>query len=160
MGTDKEVIRQFKFATQSDIDTFLDSVLHDKNIYPYLSTSRYHAVREAKKDDWGGIQITDDKLSYLLVIGFDRADGMRFTIALFAKTTFAAGKGILVLKEMVNRYKPYCIDSTVAFSNEKSFKITTKILGNHWGIEPRGAWNILSGKFEDLYYFRKLMTYD
>lgn len=146
-----------KNANQQEIDAFMDYALANEEMLPYLSMNRWIRRREAKTDDWQGLCITDDRNSYLLNIDFDRSSGMRFTLCLFAKSAIAAGRAILVIKEMVKRYKPYAIDSMVAKSNTKSFEITKRILGEPWGLEPNGCWNMLKGEFEDCYYFRKLL---
>lgn len=147
----------YKIAKQADIDKFMEYAVMCDDMLPYLSMSKYIKPRKEHNSDWEGLHLTDDRLSYLLHIDFDRSSGMRFTIALYAKSAIAAGRAILVLKEMVNRYKPYAIDSTVAKSNIKSFNITKKILGEPWGCEALGCWNMLLGEFEDCYYFRKLL---
>lgn len=146
-----------KNATQEEINIFMEYALSCPDMLPYLSVNRWIRARKVKKDDWAGLVLTDERLSYLLHIDFDRASGLRFTIALYAKTLFAAGKAVLALKEMIRRYKPYAVDSTVAVSNVKSFAITKRLLGEPWGKEPLGCWNMLNGEFEDLFYFRKLL---
>lgn len=146
-----------KNATQGDIDKFMEYAIDSKEMLPYLSLSRWIRRREVKLDDWAGLHLTDERLSYLLHIDFDRSSGLRFTISLYAKSNIAAGRAILTLKEIVRRYKPYAIDSTVCKSNIKSFNITKKLLGEPWGCEPLGAWNMGKGEFEDCYYFRKLL---
>lgn len=146
-----------KNATQQDIDSFMEYAVNSPEMLPYLSINRWIRRREVKLDDWQGLHLTDDRLSYLLHIDFDRSSGLRFSISLYAKTNVAAGRAILALIEMVKRYKPYAIDSIVCKSNIKSYTITKKLLGEPWGCEPSGAWNMAKGEFEDCYYFRKLL---
>jgi hypothetical protein len=43
-------------------------------------------------------------------------------------------------------------------SNEKSIKLNTRLMGEPWGVEPKGAWNSKTGEYEDLLYFRKLFA--
>lgn len=147
----------WKLATQEDLDTFMAEAVKNPEIYPYLSMNRYVRKRKVREDDWEGFHITNDSLSYMLHIDFERTSGLRFTLALYAKSAYSAGQAILVLKEMVHRYKPDFIDSTVALSNKKSYAITQRLLGEPWGIEPLGCWNMGEGRFEDCYYFRKVL---
>src|SRR5579863_6098933 len=116
-----------KNATQTDLDAFMQWAFTEPSIYPYLSHSKYIAERKEYRGDWEGAHITDNTLSYLLSVSFTRTTFLEFTIALYSKSPVAAGRGILALKEMVKRYRPFAIDSSVAISNKKSFDITKKI---------------------------------
>lgn len=146
-----------KLATQSEIDAFMEWAINDPESYPFLSHSRWIKPRKVPESDWYGLTITDERVSYLLHIDFNRNISLSATICLYSKTNIAAGRAILVLKEVIQRYKPFAIDSTVAKSNIKSLKITKKILGDPWGLEPNAVWNMLTGETEDCYYFRKLL---
>lgn len=146
-----------KIANQQDIDSFMAFAINDPKMLPYLSMSRWIKPRKASDSDWECLHITDDRLSYLLTINFNRNISLSITIALYAKSKIAAGRAILNIKEVVKRYKPFAIDSCVAESNKESFEITKKILGEPWGKEPMGAWNLAEGIFEDVYCFRKIL---
>lgn len=146
-----------KNATQSEIDSFMQWAFTNPEIYPYLSHSKYISEFKERKSDWEGLHLTDENLSYLLSVDFNRNTHLTFTICLYSKSTIGAGKGILALKEMVNRYRPFAVNSSVSVSNIKSYQITKKILGEPWGLEPLAHWNMLTGKMEDVWNFRKIL---
>lgn len=146
-----------KNATQSEIDKFMEWAFTSPEIYPYLSHSKYISERKERRGDWEGYHLTDNRLSYLLSIDFNRNTSLTFTICLYAKSAIGAGQGILALKEIVKRYRPFAINSSVAISNKKSYEITKKILGDPYGICPLAHWNMLTGKMEDTYEFRKIL---
>jgi len=144
-------------ATKSDIDNFTSKTLVNEDIYPYLSTTKYVGTFEVTDDDWSSLLITNDSNSFLVKVQFIRREELGLFISLYALNSFSAGKGLLVIKEIIRRYKPRYVDSVVHASNEKSIKLNTKLLGEPWGKEPMGAWNSKIGEYEDLYYFRKLL---
>ena len=148
---------KMKIATQSDIDLFLNESYLNENIYPYLTTCKYMSEWKEFKTDWEGINITDERLSYLGRIIFDRNRGeIEMNVSLFCKNSLAAGKAIQAIKYLINRYRPKAINSAVHATNIKSLKLHKHIYGEPWGIEPKIAWDSKEGRFVDLYYFRKL----
>jgi hypothetical protein len=147
-----------KLANQSEIDTFLADAYLDESIYPYLTISKYVNEWKELKSDWEGINITDERLSYLGKISFDRGKGeIEMNICLYCRTPFVAGRAIHAIKYLINRYKPRAINSVVHSTNVKSLKIHKHIYGEPWGIEPGSAWDSKEGRFVDLYYFRKIL---
>lgn len=148
-----------KIARQSDIDSFLSEAYLDEKIYPYLTISKFMQEWTEFKDDWNGINITDERLSYLGKITFDRSKGeVEMNICLYCKTALAAGRAIQAIKYLIGRYKPRAINSCVHSTNIKSLKIHKHIYGEPWGIEPEIAWDSKEGRFVDLYYFRKILN--
>ena len=146
-----------KIARQSDIDSFLSGAYLDENIYPYLTTSKHMSEWKEFKTDWEGINITDERLSYLGKIAFDRNRGeVEMNIMLFCKSSISAGRAIQAIKYLINRYRPKAVNSVVHATNTKSLKLHKRIYGEPWGIEPEIAWDSKEGRFVDLYYFRKL----
>lgn len=145
-----------KNATQSDIDKFYLDTKNDLNIYPFMGTSKFMPRWEAQKDNNSKIILTDDRVSYLLNISFSWHRVVEFEVALFAKSNLSAGRGLIAMFEQIKRYRPAAVNTSVQQSNIKSLAINEKILGKAWGIEPKVAWNMITGEYEDLYYFRKL----
>ncbi len=145
----------YKIANQSDIDNFIQIVQFNKEIYPYLSGVRFVEWKEFKSD-WEGIYVTDLTLSFMVKASFDRCRDLEINICVYARTTMAAGRAILAVKEIIHRYHPRAINSCVHASNEKAIKLNEKLMGPHWGIESKIAWNCLTGDYEDFYCFRRL----
>lgn len=148
----------FKKANKEDVDNFMSKAILDENIYPYLSTNKYVGTFEISDDDWHGLLITNESNSFLFKVSFRRADEVGMVITLYATSAYSAGKALIAINEIINRYKPRYIDSVVHASNGKSIKLNTKLLGEPWGVEPKGAWNSKLGEYEDLIYFRKLFV--
>ena len=147
-----------KKANKEDIDKFMSKVILDENIYPYLSTSKYFGTFEVPDDDWGGLLITNDSNTFISKVTFRRSDEVGMSISLYAVSSFSAGRALIAINEVIRRYKPRYVDTTVHSSNVKSIKLNTKLLGEPWGVEPKGAWNAKLGEYEDLVYFRKLFA--
>lgn len=148
----------FKKASKEDVDKFMSKVILDENIYPYLSTNKYFGTFEVPDDDWGGLLITNDSNTFISKITIRRADEVGMSISLYATSSFSAGRALKVINEIIRRYKPRYVESVVHSSNTKSIKLNTKLLGEPWGVEPKGAWNAKLGEYEDLVYFRKLFA--
>ena len=148
----------FKKANKEDIDKFMSKAILDEDIYPYLSTSKYFGTFEVPDDDWGGLLITNDSNTFISKVTFRRSDEVGMSISLYAVSSFSAGRALSAINEVIKRYKPRYVDTTVHSSNVKSIKLNTKLLGEPWGVEPKGAWNAKLGEYEDLVYFRKLFV--
>jgi hypothetical protein len=147
----------YRTANQQDLDFFKEQAIWDENIYPYLSTTKSMTEWVAKNNDWEGIDITNDRRSFILKIYFDRRRD-EMNIELFAMNAVSAGRGVYVVMDMIKRYKPRAINSVVHSSNKKSLKLHYKLFGDCWGVEESVAWNSLNGEYEDLHYFRKLLS--
>ena len=148
----------FKKATKIDVDNFMSKAIINENVYPYLSTTKYMGTFEVTDDDWSGMLLTNSTNSYLCKISFRRSDEVGISVSLYAITPFSAGRALIVINEIIRRYKPRYVDTVVHSSNIKSIKLNTKLLGEPWGVEPMGAWNSKLGEYEDLVYFRKLFA--
>jgi hypothetical protein len=148
----------FKKASKVDVDNFMSKGILDENIYPYLSTTKYFGTFDVPDDDWSGLLITNDSNTFISKVTFHRTDEVGMSIALYAVSSFSAGRALSAINEIIRRYKPRYVDTKVHSSNVKSIKLNTKMLGEPWGIEPMGAWNAKLGKYEDLIYFRKLFA--
>lgn len=147
-----------KKASKEDVDKFMSKAILDDNIYPYLSTTKYMGTFEIPDDDWNGLLITNTNNSFLLKIRINRSDEVGMTVSLYATSSFSAGRALIAINEVIRRYKPRYVDTTVHSSNTKSIKLNSKLLGEPWGVEPKGAWNAKLGEYEDLVYFRKLFA--
>lgn len=141
-------------ATQEDIDYYFDSISEDKDIYPYISVDTYNAKKKLYEDDWYGLFYINEKRDCLMQISFSRSKEISIEFSCFSKNPFQAGKAYYKLKEVILRYGVVYLNSCCHASNVKSLNINRKIFVKEWGIEENGAWNQLTGKFEDLYHFR------
>lgn len=146
-----------KNATQSEIDKFYADTENDINVYPFIGTRMFMPKWEAQKDNNSKLILTNSANQYLLNISFSWYGQLEFEVGLFSKNTIGAGRGMMALQEQIKRYKPFAINSSVQQSNVKSLHITRKMFGIEWGIEKFAAWNVIDGKYEDLYYFRKIL---
>lgn len=146
-----------KNATQADIDKFYADTENDVNIYPFIGIRKFLPKWEEQKDNNSKMILTNSANQYLLNITFSWFGQIEFEVALFSKNTIGAGRGILAMNEQIKRYKPIAINSSVQKSNIKSLKITRKLFGKEWGVEPLAAWNMIDGCYEDLYHFRKIL---
>lgn len=145
-----------KIATQEEIDCFYEMATMDDSIYPFLTTRTYFGRTEKPKDDWFGVIMISKCGKCLLNVSFDRTrERLEFSVGLWAKNAYLAGKAIVVAKQLIQRYSPSHINSVVHSSNVKSLNLHKRIFGEPWGIEKEIAWNMKAGKMEDLYYFRK-----
>lgn len=148
----------FKKANKEDVDKFMSKAILNDNIYPYLSTNKYFGAFEVPDDDWSGLLITNESNTFISKITLRRADEVGMSISLYATSSFSAGRALIAINEVIRRYKPRYVDTTVHSSNTKSIKLNSKLLGEPWGVEPKGAWNAKLGEYEDLVYFRKLFA--
>lgn len=146
-----------KKATKEDVDKFMELSSLNEDIYPYLTTTKHLGIFDIREDDWSGFLLTNDSLSFMLEISIQRSDDNGFNIALYSLNAFAAGRAILIIKELIRRYSPRYIDTTVHSSNTKSIAFNEKLGMELWGTKPMGAWNMKLGEYEDLLYFRKLL---
>lgn len=144
-------------ATQADIDKFYADTENNSDIYPFIGIRKFMPKWEAQKDNNAKLILTNDANQYLLNITFSWHGQLEFEVALFSKNTIGAGRGLQALFEQIKRYKPYAINTSVQQSNIKSLAINRKLWGEPWGIEPKSAWNMIDGIYEDLYHFRKLL---
>jgi hypothetical protein len=143
-------------ATKDDVDIFINKIINNDDIYPYMSTSKYFGKFEIPEDDWSGLLLTNDNNTFLCKIKIFRSEELGMSISLYALSPISAGRALLVIGELIKRYKPRYVDSVVHSSNIKSLKLNKKLLGEPWGREPNGAWNSKTGEYDDLVYFRKL----
>lgn len=144
-------------ATQEDIDNFFAWAKDDPEIFPYLSVSKYIHRRVVSEDEWKDLFFISDCGKCYLHIGFDRVTDTEFSISLYSKSPILAGRAVIKVKEMIQRYKPRAIHSVVHGSNTKSLKLHRKIFGEPWGIEPSTAWNMGAGAYDDLHHFRMIL---
>jgi hypothetical protein len=148
----------FKKASKEDVDKFMSKAILNDNIYPYLSTNKYFGTFEVPDDDWSSLLITNDSNTFIFKVTLRRADEVGMSISLYATSSFSAGRALIAINEVIRRYKPRYVDTTVHSSNTKSIKLNSKLLGEPWGVEPKGAWNAKLGEYEDLVYFKKLFA--
>lgn len=147
---------EIKIATQDELDRIGESFFNDPGILPFLSTTQYNGRFIKSDDDWNGIELVADDLSGLLKIKIERQSGNGFFISLFAKNNITAGKLLKAMEKLITAYRPMYIETCVHESNVKSLKINNKRLGEPYGIDPLGAWNLQTGKWENLHLFKKI----
>lgn len=146
-----------KQATQEEVDRFFAWAVQDPEIYPYLSVSKRIFKREIPKDDWEGFMFISDCGRCFMHVSLQRVKDIEFGVSIWSKNPLLAGRCLVVIKELIKRYRPICIDSICHSSNERSLALHRRIMGKEWGIEPLGAWNMGTGAYEDLYHFKKLL---
>lgn len=144
-----------RIAKQSEIDDFMQRAVLDPEIAPYLSTTQYIAERTESKSDWDMVILINNAGTCLLIVRIDRTSENELAVSLYSKNAYAAGKSVVFIKDMARRYNSRAICAVVHSSNVKSSNFNKRILGEPWGREPAGAWNSLTGKWEDLLHFRK-----
>lgn len=145
-----------KIATQHDLDVFAEKAISNKNIYPYISTSKWLKPWVIDTERWNNLFFTNTSLGYLVSIQFDRIRD-EISIGLWADDSQQASIAIRGIREYIRRTKPRAINSVVHASNSKSLRLHKKIFGASWGIENKYAWNSLTGEYEDFYYFRLIL---
>lgn len=145
-----------KNATQAEIDKFYADTENIPEIANYRGIGKFKPAWTECKDNNNGLVLTDERGSYLLKISFNWHRPLEFETSLFAKSTIAAGRGLLALQKMIEKYRPRAVNTSVQCSNEKSLKINRKLFGEPWGKEPNVAWNPATSQYEDVYYFRKI----
>ena len=146
-----------KIATQDEVDKFFQWAINDPEIYPYLTVNKRIFRREIPKDDWEGFMFISDCGKCFMHISLNRTKDIEFDISMWSKSPLLAGRCVKIIEELIRRYKPTCLDSCVHSSNERAIKWNRRVLGQEWGIEPKGAWNMLNGEYEDLYHFKRLL---
>ena len=146
-----------KNATQQEIDAFYAKTENNPEIYPYIGIGKFMPKWEAQKDNNSKQILTDERGSFLLNASFSWHRPLEIEFALFSISTIGAGRGLKAMFEIIKRYKPKAVNTSVQQSNIKSLAINRKLWGKEWGIEPKVAWNPLKGEYEDLHYFRKLL---
>lgn len=144
---------------QSQLDVIQSRMMLDPSIVSYITTQRYLGRWLVDESDWSGIAFGIDDESFIH-IDFDRTRDLEMSIALYSTKAIHAGKLIVLLKELINRYKPRAINTSVHSSNVKSLKLNRKIFGDEYAIKESYAWNMLIGEYEDLHLFRKIMSYE
>lgn len=149
-----------RIATQEDLDKFVAKYILDPDIYPFLQISKtnYGFNLESGKNDWDKIWLVSENIDCLLKVSIGREFDNDFNIGLWSKSTFQAGKAIKMIEGLIIRYRPRSLNSVVHASNTKSIKVHNKIFGAPWGIEKSAAWNMGTGQYEDLLYYRKLLV--
>ena len=146
-----------RYATQADIDEFMSKYAADPEIFPYLAVSQHWHHWKEHKDDWSEIMMINDSLTCILTITLERDKENAMKIGLYSKNAFSAGRAIKTVKQLITRYNPKCISSSVHESNDRSVVLNTKIFGEPWGVEPCGAWNGSTGEWEGLVKFKKIL---
>lgn len=146
-----------RIAEQKDLDGFRNKAINNPDIFPYLSTGQYISESVASKDDWGSVKMINDSLTCLLSASISRDEENVLNVCIWSESPFAAGRCVLIVKDLVKQYNARAIESVVHESNKKSIEFNKKLLGEPWGTEPMGAWNRLTGKWEGLVYFRKVI---
>lgn len=146
-----------KLATQQEVDLFYSKYFNDPEIYPYLSTTQYTKVRTVEKEDWNGICMVNESTTALLAIDISRQQCNGISIAVWSKNIISSGRCIKEIEKLVKRYDSMYVQSVVHESNKRSFAMTERMLGSPWGFEPKGAWNSLAGKWEGLFWFKKIL---
>ena len=145
-------------ATQEEIDKFFNWAVLDPEMYPYLTINKTIFKKEIPKDDWEGLMFISECGKCFMHISFSRVRDIEFNVSIWSKSPLLAGRCLIVIKDLIKRYRPKYIDSVCHSSNKRSLKLHKKIYGVQWGIEPNGAWNMGLGEYEDLYHFRLMIT--
>lgn len=145
----------FKIATKEDISGFMAKAILNPDIYPYLTVTKHLGNREPDDTDWHSITFVDNELDVYGKIDINRACDNGFNVSLYGTNPYKVGRAFKFIEDLIRRYDPMYIETVVHASNEKSIKINKKIFGEPWGVEPKGAWNMLKGEYEDLLHFRK-----
>lgn len=144
-------------ATQEQVDRFMASALFNKDISPYLQTSTYNSHIRVEEGDWNSIIFTTENVDFLLIVYILRDRENSLDISLWANSSYWAGKAISIIPDLIKRYNPLYIETTVHESNVRSLKINERLMGPPWGIEPKGAWNTATGKWEGKVKFKKIL---
>ena len=146
-----------KFPNQEMMNNWWIHAQVDPTVYPYLSMSKYSKAIEVVADTWNTYNMMDKSERGLLSLSFDRSRDSA-SLALWVlnckEKPFIAGTLIRLIPEILRRTGLKYLNSNVHESNIYSRNITEKYLGPHWGVEPKSAWNALSGVMEDTYYYR------
>lgn len=144
-------------ATQEQVDKFMAEAMFNKEIFPYLTMSTFNSSTKVSEDDWSKLVLTNSEVDFILSVNIDRSMENAFTISLWSKIPYWSGKALQAINELVTRYNPISIETSVHISNTRSRRINRKLLGEPWGVEPKGAWNGLTGQWEDCLHFKKIL---
>jgi hypothetical protein len=124
----------------------------------YKNCSQYLGRTSAGTDDWEDICFITEDLKSAISYTIYRSKENTLEIAIYAMNAKAASRLIKeTLDKVIKMYNPKALTSFCHSSNKKSIRINTKRLGEPWGIEPQGAWNIVEGRWEDKIYFKKIL---
>lgn len=145
-----------KIATQSDLDQFTSKVVDNDGVFPYLNVTNYFAPMKVEDSLWNYVYFVNNTNTCLLKINFDRPRN-EINVSLYSLSALSAGRALKFLFKYIKRLGVRAVNSAVHESNLKSMLLHEKIYGAAWGCEKQAAWNCLSGKYEDLYYYRKLL---
>ena len=139
-------------------------VIHDDlyaipEIRQYMSTAQYmgDVMDFSETDDWSGIVVGTSLMDGYMEIKISRSCENTFTIALYSKSPITAGRLIKSLDGYIKMYNPKAIIAYCHQTNVKSNKILNRLLGHPYGIEPQGAWNCVTGVWEDCMLFKKVL---
>ena len=143
-------------ATQQDLDNFILKQHGNPDIFPYLNTTQYSPTTIANVDDWNGVDFIYGDLKGWLRIKIFRDEGNTFMVSLYAENNIVAGKLLKEIPALIKRYDPMAIKTSVHATNIKSLKINRKIF-KEYGVEPKGAWNLATGTWEDLHLFKNVL---
>jgi hypothetical protein len=136
----------------------MDKAYKDENVWPYLTTSKYKSRLEAPQDDWHSIVMVDEGLDVLVIASMTRNGNLGIDFCIYSFNKKAAARGILCMKEIIARYRPYYISSVVHESNIAALKMNKRVMGNPYGCEVEGAWNGLKGLYEKKFLFKRIIN--
>ena len=130
----------------------------DVKIFGRISFGTYTGIPKVDSDLWSEVFLTNENKNALFNLTITRAKSNSISIFGFALdgNQFAIGRLIKQGMEYSKVFNPRDYTSSVLITNLESMKVTSKILGQPWGIEPNAGYDGLINKWVDVAHFRMM----
>lgn len=144
-------------ATAADLKECEKYFQTQPEILQYLTSTQCLGTFVQGEDDWNSVSFCTEDRTSMIKYSISRDTENTIVLSLYARTPFLAGKLLSTTWPQIKKaYNPKALGAIVHSSNIKSLKLTKKHLGQPYGVEPDGMWNIVEGRWEDAVLFKKV----
>lgn len=147
-----------RIATQDEINQFYLKAMSDPDVGRFLSIGTYIEPPKTDGSTWNRIILIDNSGNSLGSISVDRSCRNDCNISIWTlnpkRNKVLSGKMMYAVRAASQSFDPKYINSLVLVTNSSSMRITERLLGKPWGIEPDAGWDSGISKWVDVAHFR------
>lgn len=148
-------------ATQTELNDFFKKAITDPDVWPYLDMCQWYSPQSSdiNEGSWNGFATIADSGKAICSVSISRQSENTATISAWSlnASSLSAGYAISYAMEFLKRHNPIAVKAICHSTNQKCVALLTARMGLPWGVEPEGAWDGSTGRWEDKLCFKKML---
>jgi hypothetical protein len=159
MNVEKPEKYKFQIASEAQVRAFYLKAMIDPTVAGYLSLGPQAFVPTMDETTglWTSVYYTNGDCTALGSLHIQRGSRNDVSISgyVLEGNKLLAGRLAVFMRGQIKLVSPHSVNSTVLVSNAASMRLTTRLLGEPWGIEPDAGYDGVLGKWVGIAYFRR-----